>query len=52
MSKLWDNMWSEHSFVPAGTDEEATKVSSEERIEKLEHRVRVLENRLNRLSGI
>tara|TARA_B100000131_G_C18110257_1_gene609359 strand:- start:744 stop:908 length:165 start_codon:yes stop_codon:yes gene_type:complete len=52
-NSLWNKMWAESKFVPAGTDESIPLYDPlEDRIEKLERRVQVLENRLKRLSGI
>ena len=48
---LWNRMWGETSFVPAGSSIEKDSITSE-RISELERRVKVLEMRLSKLTNI
>ena len=55
-NSLWGKMWSESSFVPADPVQKIDKLKEEpsvmDYISKLERRIQVLENRLNRLNKI
>ena len=55
-SGLWNKMWSESSFVPADPVEKIDRMMGEEtvmdKVSKLERRIQVLENRLNRFGKI
>jgi|TARA_Y100001970_G_C13884056_1_gene675279 hypothetical protein len=55
-NSLWGKMWSESSFVPADPVQKIDRLKEEpsvmDYISKLERRIQVLENRLNRLNKI
>ena len=55
-SGLWNKMWAESSFVPADPVEKIDRMMNEEsvmdKVSKLERRIQVLENRLNRFGKI
>ena len=55
-NSLWGKMWSQRSFVPADPVEKIDRLMNEEsvmdHVAKLERRIQVLENRLNRLNKI
>tara|TARA_B100000945_G_scaffold66248_1_gene49594 strand:+ start:795 stop:971 length:177 start_codon:yes stop_codon:yes gene_type:complete len=55
-SGLWNKMWSESSFVPVDPVEKIDRMMGEEtvmdKVSKLERRIQVLENRLNRFGKI
>ena len=55
-SGLWNKMGSESKFVPADPVETIDRMMNEEsvvdKVSKLERRIQVLENRLNRLGRI
>jgi hypothetical protein len=48
---LWNRMWGQTSFVPAGSSEDFSS-DDDDRISELERRVRKLEMRLNKLTNI
>ena len=53
---LWTRMWAESSFVPADPTGKIDQLMGEEtvmdKVSKLERRIQVLENRLNRFGKI
>ena len=55
-SGLWNKMWAESSFVPADPVAKIDRMMGEEtvmdKVSKLERRIQVLENRLNRFGKI
>tara|TARA_R100000742_G_C4250416_1_gene68798 strand:- start:556 stop:729 length:174 start_codon:yes stop_codon:yes gene_type:complete len=55
-NSLWGKMWSQSSFVPADPVQKIDRLKEEpsvmDYISKLERRIQVLENRLNRLNKI
>tara|TARA_B100000965_G_C18946180_1_gene479407 strand:+ start:174 stop:347 length:174 start_codon:yes stop_codon:yes gene_type:complete len=55
-NSLWGKMWSQSSFVPADPVQKIDRLMNEESVKdyvsKLERRVQVLENRLNKLNKI
>ena len=55
-NSLWRKMWSESSFVPADPVQKIDRLKEEpsvmDYVAKLERRIQVLENRLNRLNKI
>ena len=55
-NSLWGKMWSQSSFVPADPVQKIDKLKNEpsvmDYVTKLERRIQVLENRLNRLNKI
>ena len=55
-NSLWSKMWSESSFVPADPVQKIDRLKNEpsvmDYVAKLERRIQVLENRLNRLNKI
>jgi hypothetical protein len=48
---LWNRMWGDTKFVPAGSSTEYDSITGE-RIAELERRVKVLEMRLSKLTNI
>lgn len=48
---LWNRMWGDTKFVPAGSNTEQDSITSK-RIAELERRVKVLEMRLSKLTNI
>ena len=55
-NSLWGKMWSQSSFIPADPVQKIDRLKEEpsvmDYISKLERRIQVLENRLNRLNKI
>ena len=55
-NSLWGKMWSQSSFIPADPVQKIDKLKNEpsvmDYVTKLERRIQVLENRLNRLNKI
>ena len=55
-NSLWGKMWAQSSFIPADPVQKIDKLKNEpsvmDYVTKLERRIQVLENRLNRLNKI